>query len=143
MLILQAIGSHVDISVVLFIRFDDGNAGAGHRLVLEFHLALLSVLSGLIHINGADLARRVFSWCLPLTAGDDCYDGQYYDDAAADCENSYEPLINVWFIRVISVEERALLLDVRCRLRGWGNWVDRINRRYNGARRVLTEKANR
>ena len=34
MLLLDAVGSHVDISIVLFISFNDGNVGAGHRLVL-------------------------------------------------------------------------------------------------------------
>ena len=57
MLLLEAVGPHVDIAIVLLISFNDGNAGAGLCLVLKLHLAFLSVLSCLIHIHGADLAR--------------------------------------------------------------------------------------
>ena len=57
MLLLEAVGPHVDIAIVLFISFNDGNAGAGLCIVLELHLAFLSVLSCLIHVKGADLAR--------------------------------------------------------------------------------------
>ena len=66
MLLLEAVGPHVDIAIVLFIGFNDGNAGAGLRIVLELHLAFLSVLSCLIHVKGADLARGIVFWALSL-----------------------------------------------------------------------------
>ena len=76
MLLLDAVGSHVDVSIVLFISLNNGNAGAGFRIVLELHLTFLSVLSRLIHSKSADLARRVCFWALPLAADDDRDDGQ-------------------------------------------------------------------
>ena len=76
LLLLDAVGPHVDISIVLFISLNNGNAGARFRMVLELHLTFLSVLSRLIHIKCADLARRVSFWALLLAADDDRNDGQ-------------------------------------------------------------------
>ena len=138
MLLLKAIGPHVDISIVLFVCLDDGNTGAGLCLILELHLALLSVLSGLIHINGADFARRVCFWALPLKADDDRYDSQDYDDAATDCENGNQTPINVWFVTAIGFEERTYLLDICGSRRYWcGIGIGRDNR----ARWILAEEA--
>ena len=76
LLLLYAVGPHVDISIVLLVSLNNGNAGAGFRIVLELHLTFLSVLSRLIHIESADLACRVSFWALPLAADDDRDDGQ-------------------------------------------------------------------